>query len=369
MTEPFLSYAQNFEDVVLARALQPDAHRGTWIDVGAGDPVADSVTAVFAERGWCGINVEPLAAEYERLCAARPSDVNLNIALGAREGTATLYAGPPENRGSSTLSPDLAAHYRREGQEFTPHEVPVSTLANVVASHVTAPVDFLKIDVEGAEADVLAGADWTAFRPRIVVVESTLPGTTHPTYQAWDPMLLGAEYCFALFDGLNRFYVRAEEPELLEALRAPANVLDNFAPYRYVHERDEALDWAQALERRLSASEGHAQTLESELAACLREVDQISRDVSRMSDEAARCSRLARRNGAMAMIAEENYERTLEELRAAHVRTARAMQSARDVTESARRERDALLATRTFVYTARARAVYARVRHLIALVG
>ena len=48
---PFVSYAQNHEDVVLARALHPDDRTGFWVDVGAGDPVVDSVTAAFAERG------------------------------------------------------------------------------------------------------------------------------------------------------------------------------------------------------------------------------------------------------------------------------------------------------------------------------
>ena len=45
----FVSYAQNQEDVVLARALHPDDRGGFWVDVGAGDPVLDSVTAAFAE--------------------------------------------------------------------------------------------------------------------------------------------------------------------------------------------------------------------------------------------------------------------------------------------------------------------------------
>src|SRR6185503_7699605 len=94
--EPFVSYAQNHEDVVLARALRPDEHTGFWIDVGAGDPIGDSVTAAFSERGWRGINVEPLPAEFERLCAARPNDVNLCVALGARAGQARLFAGPVE---------------------------------------------------------------------------------------------------------------------------------------------------------------------------------------------------------------------------------------------------------------------------------
>ena len=96
--DPFVSYAQNQEDVVLARALRPDDRGGFWVDVGAGDPVVDSVTAAFAERGWRGVNVEPLPFEHERLCAARPADTNLRVALGATAGLGKLFVEPAENR-------------------------------------------------------------------------------------------------------------------------------------------------------------------------------------------------------------------------------------------------------------------------------
>ena len=78
---PFVSYAQNQEDVVLNRALHPDDRGGFWVDIGAGDPVLDSVTAAFAERGWRGVNVEPLPREHERLCAARPAEPALRLHL------------------------------------------------------------------------------------------------------------------------------------------------------------------------------------------------------------------------------------------------------------------------------------------------
>ena len=94
--DPFVSYAQNREDVVLARALRPDDRRGFWVDVGAGDPILDSVTAAFAERGWRGVNVEPLPREHQRLCAARPADTNLRVALGARAGLGKLFVEPTD---------------------------------------------------------------------------------------------------------------------------------------------------------------------------------------------------------------------------------------------------------------------------------
>ena len=150
------------------------------------------------------------------------------------------------------MVPELAARYRAEGQEFTPIEVPVWTLAQVVAEHVPGPVDFLKVDVEGFEREVLAGADWSSFRPRVVVMEATVPKSDEPAHEAWEPMLFEVGYRFAMFDGLNRFYAHADEPALLQALTTPANVFDDFVPYAWAHQVDQAQQWAHSLQDTLS---------------------------------------------------------------------------------------------------------------------
>lgn len=238
--EPFLSYAQNAEDVVLARALQPNLHPGFFIDVGAGHPDIDSVTRAFSVRGWTGINIEPLPEEFALITEARVDDINLNIAIGTVAGTARLFAGPPESRGLSTMNQEFADGYLDKGKAFEPIAVEVRTLAAVVEEHAQRTVDFLKVDVEGFELDVLASADWAIFRPRVIVVEATLPESTEPSHQEWEPMLLEAGYVFTLFDGLNRFYARSDEPELAARLSAPANVTDSFVTASTVHATERA---------------------------------------------------------------------------------------------------------------------------------
>jgi hypothetical protein len=100
----------------------------------------------------------------------------------------------------------------------------VRTLAAVCAEHVKRPIDFLNIDAENSELEVLEGADWARFRPRVVVVEANRP-------HLWEPILFAAEYCYATFDGINRYYVRGEDRHLADALRTPVNYLDDFIPY------------------------------------------------------------------------------------------------------------------------------------------
>jgi FkbM family methyltransferase len=296
-SQAFVSYAQNHEDVVLARALHPDMRPGFWIDVGAADPLSDSVTAAFAERGWRGVNVEPVRAEYERLCEMRPTDDNLCLALGDTPGHGKLFVGPPGNHGASTLLPELAERYRVEGSDFTPVEVAISTLREIVEAHVSDPVDFLKIDVEGSEGDVLAGADWSNLRPRIVVIDSISPVSMLSTHEDWEWILIQADYRFALFDGINRFYARSDEPGLIEALSAPANALDGFTPYVWSHQ-------VQALEHEV-------QILRDELA--------------RLEEEAARASEAARYARDETAIATEHNLVLRDDLAAAQLRGAKAL--------------------------------------------
>jgi FkbM family methyltransferase len=207
-----ISYAQNDEDVVLARVLG-DAPGGFYLDVGASEPELRSVTRHFYERGWRGVNVEPVAAVHAALERERPGDVNLCLALGARPGTLTFFEFEAE--GISTLSEDFAAHFERQGLPCRRRTVEVGTLRDVCRAHCPGPIDFMKIDVEGWERQVLEGADWGRFRPRVLLVEATRPNSTEPNWQGWEPLLLAQGYLFAYFDGLNRFYVPREERALL----------------------------------------------------------------------------------------------------------------------------------------------------------
>jgi FkbM family methyltransferase len=280
-----ISYAQNAEDVVLAR-LFAGRDTGRYVDVGAADPVRDSVTKHFYDLGWRGINIEPIPAQAADLRRARPEDVTLPIALGARAGTATLHlvANRP---GWSTVDDALARTYTdRDDLRVEQVEVQQRTLADVLAEY-DGPVDFLKIDVEGAERLVIEGADWTRCRPRVVVVEATEPGSPTPAYRDWEPLLVAAGYRCALFDGLNRFYADADDTEARATLAVPANVFDDYERFDVTEQR-EALGQARvrhaaevAYIRRLEDAVREAQEGRAKDAELLAESHTALRDAQR----------------------------------------------------------------------------------------
>lgn len=233
-----VAYGGNAEDVVLVRAFA-DRPGGFFVDVGAGNPVQGSLTKNLVDRlGWRGVNIEPLPERFESLRAARPGDVTLDVAIGERPGLVSFFRivpGPGKTGGDglSTLERGVLALHLANGWRCEELRVDVTRLETVLSEYARPGFDLLKVDVEGAEASVLASADLAVWRPRAIVIEATVPLTSRPSHHEWEPGVLAAGYELALFDGLNRFYARDDEPELRERLSVPANVLDNYIPYRW----------------------------------------------------------------------------------------------------------------------------------------
>lgn len=222
----FVSYAQNFEDVMLHRVFG-SAAGGFYIDVGAWHPDIDSVTKHFYERGWSGINVEPSKSYFRLLKNRRRRDINLCVAIGVR--TADLDFVEVRGSGLSSLRQNAVAHADRHGFSSRRYKVPVVTLQSICERYCPGKlISFLKIDVEGSEGDVIESLDWQKIRPILVIVEAVHPETRLPAWDSWEPMLLSAGYVFVWYDGLNRYYLRNESQELRKHFLIPPGFIDGF---------------------------------------------------------------------------------------------------------------------------------------------
>lgn len=275
---PFLSYAQNGEDVVLWRALR-HVREGRYVDVGANHPEQDSVTKAFYDRGWSGLDVEPVEAFAALLRQQRTRDAVAAVAVTGEDGGDVVlheFAGT----GLSTLRADIVPEQVERGYEVRERVTPTRTLAGLVQEHVAGDeVHFCKIDVEGAEAEVLSSVDLTRWRPWVLVVEATRPNSAEPSWSDWEPGVLAADYRFCLFDGLSRWYVaREHDDELGDALSYPACPLDDYVLAR-LRAKDTELDALRQVHHR-TAQELHAATarlgrvddLECEVASLRREL-------------------------------------------------------------------------------------------------
>jgi FkbM family methyltransferase len=225
-----ISYSQNQEDVVLFRLVEL-VPEGIYVDVGAAHPVLDNVTYALYKAGWHGVNIEPMKREADLLREIRPRDITCEIAAGDTVGRVTFYAAPMENRGATTADTDLVAKYSSVGQSFEAFEVDVVRLDQILEENNIEIVHILKIDVEGAEKAVLKGASISKYRPWVLVIEATRPNSTEDVSSEWENLVLEAGYSQTLFDGLNKFYVRNDMPEIAKIMSTPANVFDRWAPF------------------------------------------------------------------------------------------------------------------------------------------
>jgi FkbM family methyltransferase len=225
---PFVAHGQNWEDVRLRRIFAGEP-RGFYIDVGAAHPTLHSFSYTLYQQGWRGINVEPHHEFFSALQRERTEDVNLQAIVGRSDGGVVRFYEIVELPGSSTISYDVAEQYRHDGYTVVEHEPAATTLRSICERFAPEQIDVLKVDVESAEADVLAGGDWDRFRPRLVVIENNAAET-------WEPLLLEHGYLKAAFDGVNLWYVEESESAWIDALAPPVSVLDDFVPYEFARE-------------------------------------------------------------------------------------------------------------------------------------
>jgi FkbM family methyltransferase len=227
----FVSYAQNFEDVLLHRVFGGQ-ETGFYVDVGAYHPVIGSVTKAFYDRGWSGINIEP-GSVFADLAAARPRDVNLRMAVLDRAGEIAFVEDEADGGTSRVIMDDNGGDATGNGGA---RMVPCDTLQALVDAHSRGrPVDFVKVDAEGAETAIVHSTDWRRLRPRVLLLEATRPWSSMLANEDWEPALLQHGYVRAYFDGINCFYIPEEDvPTLLRHFQVPVNVLDRAE--RYDHE-------------------------------------------------------------------------------------------------------------------------------------
>ncbi len=202
-----LYYAQNKEDLLI-ESFFPDVDKGFYIDVGANDETIDSVTKIFYEKGWSGINVDPIKRFIDKLDKSRKRDINLQIGLSDKESVLS-FREYPSGDGLSTFDKSMQDQYKKGGHNFPTdkyeeYDVPVQRLQDVIKENKIEHIHFLKIDVEGYEGEVIAGNDWAKYRPELLCIEA------NHIHADWKTILKQNDYEEVFFDGINSYFLAKE---------------------------------------------------------------------------------------------------------------------------------------------------------------
>ncbi|MEI6553260.1 MAG: FkbM family methyltransferase [bacterium] len=165
------SYSQSGEDLILNNFFKYK-NTGVYIDIGANDPKKFNNTYFFYKKGWQGINIEPNIKKIALLNKYRRKDLNLNLGAGSERGVMNFYNFKPDTL--STFSEEIAKEYQSMGHTLKQIEkINVLPLKTILEKHLgNRKIDFLTIDTEGHDLDILKSNDWTKYRPTYIIVET-----------------------------------------------------------------------------------------------------------------------------------------------------------------------------------------------------
>ena len=228
--KPVISYAQRFEDIFLTHCFG-DRRDGFYIDIGSGHPVYDNTSFSFYLQGWRGITVEPNPWLASLSRAVRPRDHHVEAVVGASVGDATFHLVDDFHGFSTTIESHARSAWTQFGKHSHAIVVASTTLADLCREHAPESIDFLKVDVEGAEQEVLLYGNWHKYRPKVVLAEALAPYSLAPAWENWEPFLRRHGYRYAWFDSLNRYYLAEEAAELARSFDTPP-ATDTVVQYR-----------------------------------------------------------------------------------------------------------------------------------------
>jgi FkbM family methyltransferase len=170
------SYSQDGEDIILREFLQNDKIKnGFYIDIGAHHPKRLSNTQMFYKMGWSGINIDPLPNSMKLFQKHRKRDINLEIGISINPGKLKYYMfnEPALNGFSDQISKDRDTTINSEYEIINTLDIETYSLKDILDKYLPDKknIDFMNIDVEGLDFEVLKSNDWTKYKPSYLLVE------------------------------------------------------------------------------------------------------------------------------------------------------------------------------------------------------
>ncbi len=165
-------YSQNGEDIILLSIINKPNYKGFYIDIGANHPKKLNNTYLLNRLGWHGINIEPNPFNLQLFKKKRPKDINLNIGISSTESILPFYLFKEDTL--STFDKEIADKYELMGHKIkSVLNIDTKRLENVLDFYVQDKhIDFMSIDTEGYDLEILKTNNWNKYRPSFILLET-----------------------------------------------------------------------------------------------------------------------------------------------------------------------------------------------------
>lgn len=195
----FNHYSQFAEDISIVR-LFPKAFKGFFVDVGCFHPKKYNNTWKLYKKGWRGINIDIDSIKIEGFDICRPDDLNVNCAVSNCEGDISYWSNAFY---SSTTSLDASSVTGKEG--YIQRTTKCKKLTDLIneSKYKDKKIDFLSVDVEGYDLEVLKSLDFDRYDPSLIAVETYNTLFSDVAESDLYRFLRSKEYCLVGWCGLT----------------------------------------------------------------------------------------------------------------------------------------------------------------------
>ena len=197
-------YSQHGEDMVIETLLQKK--RGFYVDIGCHHPKSMSNTYRLYKKGWRGVNVDANPDLIKKFKRARPQDICVCEAISDQQQELTFYEF--DSAAVSTLDEVQVEGWKKKWRVVNERKVLTKTLTDILdEQQIKEKIDFLSIDVEGHDFQVLKSLDFTKYRPYVIVIEMHEFDITQPTNSKIYNFLLEKGYQLVAYAVLNGYFL------------------------------------------------------------------------------------------------------------------------------------------------------------------
>ena len=163
-----VSYSFNAVDLIINYIFK-NKKKGFYVDVGAQHPISNNNTYLLYKKGWNGINIDLDVKNIELLNISRPNDINLNYAISSSVGKQKLFFY--HDRSPINTLVKNVAHLQKSKVKII-KDINTITLNKIFDDlKINKHIDYMNIDVEGHELDVLKGLDLIKYKPSVISIE------------------------------------------------------------------------------------------------------------------------------------------------------------------------------------------------------